>query len=232
MLSAISFDFGGTLARELKEEHQVFHEILMDLGYSVEVELVKEALSAAWDWWLQEKARTGRVWSEEALKDVIKLILRRVGALDIEKLVLKAVELYPYKLEFEVYPDVEPALKKLEQLRYRLTVISNASSQRNVEIYLEKLGLKRYFDLVVVSGTIGYEKPNPKIFHAAAEMLGVEPREILHVGNDYEADYLGAKMAGLKSILIDRDGVHGNKQCNRISNLTELLGILGKLEQI
>ncbi|RLE51766.1 MAG: hypothetical protein DRJ20_01500 [Candidatus Methanomethylicota archaeon] len=231
MLSVISLDFGGTLACEVKEEYYAFHEILRELGYAVEVEEVREALSIAWNLWLQEKAETGKVWSEEALKGVIRRILRQVGAPASDELVLRAAELYPHKLEFKAYPDAEPTLKKLKQKeKYKLIVISNASSQRNVEIYLENLGLKHYFDLIIVSGTIGYEKPDPKIFHAAAEMLDVKPEEMLHVGDDYEADYLGAISAGLKGVLIDRKDVHKGKQCTRIKELTELIGLLNELK--
>lgn len=226
MIKIISFDFGGTLAREVREEYEVFHEILNELDCPTEMNKVREALLRAWEWWLREKREKGRIWCEETLRKVVKLFLSYLRLPSKDNLIAKIVQLYPHKLEFEAYPDTEPTLRQLKEMKYKLIVISNASSKRNVEIYLKKLGLRQYFKEVIVSGSIGYEKPNPQIFLKAAEAMKVSPREILHIGNDFEADYLGAKSAGMKSILIDRENKHEDKQCTRIMKLTELIDLL------
>jgi putative hydrolase of the HAD superfamily len=86
--------------------------------------------------------------------------------------------------------------------------------------------LQKYFSYLVASGTVGIEKPNKEIFLLASKMLGVEPHRILHVGDDYEADYIGAKNAGFKVVLLDRAEKYKGKDVLRIKSLLELLEIL------
>ena len=79
----------------------------------------------------------------------------------------------------------------------------------------------------MVSGVVGISKPNPDIFRFALADAGVNPTEAVHVGDIYEADVLGARRAGMKGVLIDRDGSQGGRDCPTISNLTEIYDHLG-----
>ncbi|RMG86737.1 MAG: HAD family hydrolase, partial [Candidatus Dadabacteria bacterium] len=53
---------------------------------------------------------------------------------------------------------------------------------------------------------VGAEKPDPEIFHGAARRLGLPPERILHVGDLVREDLLGAQRAGLRAVLVDREG--------------------------
>lgn len=59
-----------------------------------------------------------------------------------------------------------------------------------------------YFDATPFSDEIGYGKPDPRIFLMAAEMLGLKPSSILHVGDNLENDVRGAQSAGMKTTIL------------------------------
>ena len=81
--------------------------------------------------------------------------------------------------------------------RYRLAVLSNWPLATTIDRYVEAAGWSPYLRAVVVSQRVGAIKPYPAIFTAARAALG-EPgaEEILHVGDDWAADVVGAKRAG------------------------------------
>ena len=92
------------------------------------------------------------------------------------------------------------ALARLKAAGLLLGVVSN--SEGRVEQALEAAGLRDYFDVVVDSGVIGIEKPDPRIFQAALQALRVAPEEALYVGDLYEVDFVGAQSAGIEAVLV------------------------------
>ena len=81
-----------------------------------------------------------------------------------------------------------------------MAVISNADGR--VRGLLEAAGLAPHLEFVIDSAEVGIEKPDPRIFHAATQRLGLPPARCAYVGDIYEIDVLGALGAGLTPILI------------------------------
>ena len=106
------------------------------------------------------------------------------------------------------------SLQRLRQAGLRLGVVSNSDGR--VEQALEAAGLRQYFDVVIDSTLLGVEKPDPRIFHAALEALGVAPEEALYVGDLYEVDVVGARAAGMEAVLLGQPE-NGNKGNCRIA---------------
>jgi putative hydrolase of the HAD superfamily len=77
-------------------------------------------------------------------------------------------------------------------------IISN-SEGRLAEL-VEELGQSALFPVIVDSGRLGIDKPDPRIFQHAAGRLGVSLNELVHVGDAWEADVLGARGAGAEAI--------------------------------
>jgi len=224
----VSFDFGGTLAFEEVEDWNAYHEILSRLGVGVDVERVKEAYRRAklsWD----ERRRRGEIWSEGQMAIFVEDILRFLGAGD-RSIVGRVLDMWASAKRFRAYEDAREALEALRGRGYRLIVISNVSSERNLRAYLSQINLGGYFECLVASGTVGFEKPSREIFSIASRKAGVSPEEILHVGDDYEADYLGAIRAGLRAVLLDREGKHSGAGMAKVRSLLELPGILAAYE--
>jgi HAD superfamily hydrolase (TIGR01549 family) len=112
------------------------------------------------------------------------------------------------------------SLARLRAAGLRLGVVSNSDGR--VEQALEAGGLREYFDVVVDSGLVGIEKPDPRIFQSALEMLGVRPEEALYVGDLYEVDILGARAAGIAAVLMVRPGTEKKEGCPTIESLEDL----------
>jgi HAD superfamily hydrolase (TIGR01509 family) len=98
----------------------------------------------------------------------------------------------------EIIPAPEPVGPLLERLsaRYRLAVLSNWPLALTIDRFVEAAGWSRWLQAVVVSQRVGTIKPHPEIFRVAAEVLRVVPAAVLHVGDDWAADVVGAKEAG------------------------------------
>ena len=94
----------------------------------------------------------------------------------------------------------------LEKLhgRYKLGIVSNFAIPECVLKLLEKEGLERFFDVVIVSGAVNKRKPSPEIFKKALEELGVDAKESVFVGDTIDADIEGPKSVGMKTIFIER----------------------------
>ena len=120
-----------------------------------------------------------------------------------------------------VIPGTREALVAFRDRGLRLVVVSN--SDGTVEDLLTDVGLREFFDAVVDSHIVGYEKPNPKIFLHALEVVGASAETTLHVGDLYEADVVGARAAGVHALLLDPYNDWSTVDCERAVNLTELL---------
>ncbi|MDJ0269829.1 MAG: HAD-IA family hydrolase [Aigarchaeota archaeon] len=124
------------------------------------------------------------------------------------------------------FDDVDRTLNAVKEYGARLIIISNIASEMWLRIYLNRLGIAGYFDYLVASGSVGFEKPDTRVFRHAASLVGVEPQGIMHVGDSYEHDYLGAQAAGFFPVLVDRYGRNMDKNCRKIDKLYELVDFL------
>jgi len=121
-----------------------------------------------------------------------------------------------------VEPGTEALLDALRARGYRLAVISNADGR--IESDLAANGLGPRFELVVDSHVVGIEKPDPRIFALACDRLGVAPADVLHVGDIFAIDVVGARRAGCDAVLFDPlDRYPGPPDCARIGRLDALL---------
>ncbi len=98
-------------------------------------------------------------------------------------------------------PTTPGALDRLKEAGYRLAVISNADGR--VEGLIQAAGIHDRFEFVMDSAVEGVEKPDPEIFLRGCRRLGLDPGEVLYVGDLYPVDVLGARGAGLQAVLLD-----------------------------
>jgi putative hydrolase of the HAD superfamily len=124
-------------------------------------------------------------------------------------------------LRFEAWEDVEPALSAVRDLGIRLVVVSNWDC--SLTDVLGGLGLLPLLDGVVTSAEVGAAKPDPRVFEVALEQAGCAPGQALHVGDSVENDLEGAIAAGVRGVLLDRDG---SGAAGAIASLSELPALL------
>jgi putative hydrolase of the HAD superfamily len=126
-------------------------------------------------------------------------------------------------IAFRLYDDVLPALAALESAGARLAVVSNWDV--SLVPTLERLGIAGRFETIVHSAGVGASKPDPRVFEAALSALDVPADEVVHVGDDRLNDVEGAQRAGIRGILLDRDGrARGEDVITSLSELAPLVG--------
>lgn len=102
----------------------------------------------------------------------------------------------------EPIPDAAETLERLAGRGFALAILSNWPLARTVDRYAEAQGWTPHLRAIVVSQRVGAIKPHPSIFRAAETALGVragDGQRILHVGDDWAADVVGAHQAGWRT---------------------------------
>ncbi|MEG0240440.1 HAD family hydrolase [Anaerorhabdus sp.] len=130
---------------------------------------------------------------------------------------------------FQVLRDgVFDTLTELKK-NYKLGCITNGDS-KGQHSKLDICGLKPYFDSVIVSGDFGVHKPDPRIFIESCSQLGIEPDEMVYVGDTFYADVYGATLAGCTPVWLwpDRE-----RPCQSdVHHIYSFSEIIEKVEEI
>ncbi|MGC4945200.1 HAD family hydrolase [Streptomyces sp. DT224] len=129
-----------------------------------------------------------------------------------------------YESAWALFPDAVPALDALAGT-YRHAVLSN-SAQEPQHQKLTVLGVRDRFESLLCAAELGVSKPDPGAFLASCEALGLDPHEVLYVGDEPDIDAAGATAAGLAGVWLDRRGRGGQPELVRITGLDQLPGLL------
>ncbi len=124
--------------------------------------------------------------------------------------------------------DAVDVLRKLHG-RYKLGLVSNFGIPECGRDLLERFDLRKYFDVVVISGEVNRRKPSPEIFQKALQALGVTPSKAVFVGDMPDLDVKGPKNVGIKTVLIKRRPMKADVDVEPdsvIKSLAELPAIL------
>jgi putative hydrolase of the HAD superfamily len=130
-------------------------------------------------------------------------------------------------------PDAKDVVVELTRRGYRLGILSNTITEREIPEWLEEDGLSQYFPTVILSSIFGRRKPGPEIFWEAARVAGVDPARAAYVADNPSRDVPGSRRAGLGMVIImgepaaleKKDLTGENKPDLVIHTLSELLDI-------
>lgn len=193
MIEAVCFDLDGTLIHYKDDYSAYVRRFAERLGLEVEGHL--EAFRQVYP---LELTREG----PQNFSDVIARSLAALGLAQpsgLEEFCQEAVAAYAKGVEL-----LPGALGTLEYFsRWPLALVTNgpADMQRAA---VEKVGIAGFFETLVVSADpdVGVRKPNPRIFRIACERLGVEPPNVLMIGDNLEQDVRGAEAAGMQALWV------------------------------
>ncbi|KAJ8449788.1 hypothetical protein Cgig2_001444 [Carnegiea gigantea] len=122
-------------------------------------------------------------------------------------------ELYNYFMTEKAWklcdPNAGKVFQALRKAGVKVAIVSNFDTR--LKPLLQALNCEHWFDAVAVSAEVAAEKPNPMIFLKACDLLGVEPEDVVHVGDDRRNDIWGARDAGCDAWLWGSD-VHSFKE--------------------
>ncbi len=188
MIKAIGFDYGGVI---VIREGNLFAEITKYLKVNIE-DFERVYFS------LNHLHNVGEGSGDET----VFLTAREFNATDeqiehIKTLILKIRK--TKKINYELLE----IIKNLRSKNYKIGLLSNNSVDLNQKIIDQDLG--DFFDVVVISSEVGYQKPQPEIFNILAEKLDIDVTELIFI-DDTPKSLEGAENIGYTPILyIDND---------------------------
>lgn len=203
VIRAVSFDVGGTLIEPWPSVGHVYAGVAEQFGITgVPPEQLNRQFAAAW------KARRDFDYSREAWRELVNHSfaglwpeLPSAACFDAMYEAFAAVD--PWR----VFDDVRPTLAAVRARGWKVGIVSNWDER--LRPLLRDLGLLDCFDVIVVSHEAGFTKPAREIFRCAVAALNLPAETILHIGDSRTEDFDGARAAGMKSLLLDRQAGRG-----------------------
>lgn len=225
-LRAVLLDSLGTLVR-LDDPVPRLRAGLAERGFELEDEIVGRAFGAEVAYYVEHHTE-GRDQSTLAeLRNRCAAVLR--DELGVPELPLPdAREALLAAIAFRAFDDAAPALRDLRERGLRLVVVSNWDcSLRDV---LDGAGLLELVDEAVPSAEAGAAKPDPRVFESGLRAAGCAPDEAVHVGDSEENDVAGARAAGIRPVLLRREG--GGEIAARAASALVTIRSLGELAAV
>jgi putative hydrolase of the HAD superfamily len=160
--------------------------------------------------------------------DVVHNVFYRVGMFErFDEFFEHVFEVFADPVSWKLFPEVLQTLEALRSRGLELGIVSNFDSRLfNV---LRGLEIADFFDTITISSLAHAAKPSPKIFELALEQHAVEPDEAMHVGDSVRDDVEGATKAGLRAVLLARQGKQAPPGVPTIRTLDELLPLTASL---
>ncbi len=229
-IKAILFDLDGTLRFSRPTGTATFANRAAEIGLSISH--ANRLNAARWEhtYWAQstDLLQDAEKFDEKEDAFWLNYSYRQLLALGLsdENAATYAPQLHTfmkdhYKPEDWIPPNTHQVLPQLINLGYTLAVVSNRTQP--YDDYLAEKGIQHYFRFSLAAGTIGIWKPDVGIFEHAIQKLNHAPQQVLYVGDNYYADVVGARAAGLQPMLIDPDGLFENPDCPVISSIEEIV---------
>jgi putative hydrolase of the HAD superfamily len=227
---AVFFDAGETLVHAHPSFPELLAQVLSGEGHPVDAETVRDRIHLVGHLF-SEASRAGRLWSTSPEDSrafwgsVYRVLLAELGVPFTDRIADTLYQVFTDVSSYRAFPDALPVLEWLESAGVRMGVISNFEEW--LERLLESVGLSRFFDVRVISGVEGLEKPDPKIFRLALDRLGVRAEDSAYVGDSVEFDVEPADAVGMLGILLDRRDRYPEHPGPRIASLEDLPEAIG-----
>jgi len=192
-LKAVTFDAYGTLLRN-EDLILVARRIVADHGLSVPVDDVHRC-------WIELYYEATQRPPFRTLREIQGQVLRRVlRQFDVDADAARYVDLFfQVTTKVALYPETLTVLNALGHVR--CAIVSNADHE-----HLAAWNFTLPVEFILISESVRAYKPHRLVFQTALERLGVEPHEVLHVGDSDVDDVEGAKAAGLRAAWVNRNG--------------------------
>jgi putative hydrolase of the HAD superfamily len=199
---AVLLDALGTLV-ELQPPAPRLRRLLRESGFDVSEEQAGAGFMAEIAYYLDHHLDGSDTERLERLRDRCADEMRRaLGIAELDHATARRVMLGA--LEFTAYDDVLPALQELRDREVAVVIASNWDC--SLPDWLRPTGILELVAGLVTSAEVGAAKPNPRVFERALAVAGVEPGEALHVGDKVDNDVEGAAAAGVRAVLLQREG--------------------------
>lgn len=217
----IFFDLDHTLWDFEANSAEAFNFIFKENNVGVELDTFLSVYSPInrkyWKLYREEKV-SKPVLRYKRLKESFDALKYNITDSLIDHLAIVYIDNLPnYNLLFE------GTIEVLEYLspNYKMHIITNGFEEIQTK-KMEKSGIKKYFDKIITSESVGVKKPNPKIFDYALESANAKPEHSIMIGDNYEADVQGALNMSMRAIYCNFEMQSVDENIVSINNLSEL----------
>lgn len=232
-IKAILFDFDGTLRHHLPTGGEVFTDYVLSLGWPVTEEDRRRA--ALWEHYYfansPEIQADNKKFNGEGKDFWFNFAHRRLVALGCPPFLVEElgarVSAYmqeAYTSQVWMPEETHTVLSGLREGGFTLGVVSNRDNPYHEQI--DEMGIGDYFHFSLAAGEVNSWKPEPGIFFAALERADASAQQTLYIGDNYFADVVGARRAGLQPVLYDPKGLFHEPGCPVIVSFEDLIGLL------
>ena len=233
VIEAVFFDAGETLLSPQPSWSELSAQVLQKRGHDVAVDSMRSAWRHTGQHFIRA-ADEGRTFSTSAGESkkfwttLYEDLLDFLGVHD-EEAPEVLYETFSDPENYDLFSDAVPTLNELKGLGLRLGVISNFESW--LRVLLDRLDVRELFDVLAISGELGWEKPDPRIFKWAMEEAGVDAPSSVHVVDSPHFDPGPAAALGMHGVLLDRHGRWDDLEAEypRITSLRELVELVDSL---
>jgi putative hydrolase of the HAD superfamily len=223
-LRACLFDFGGTLDADGVTWQDRFYALYEKHGLRTDREVFRQAFYAADDSLTETQAIAGA-----GLKETLETQGERLW----KALGLKADKDRTRAIAADFLDGMKWYVERNRQLlvslkgRYDLGIVSNFYG--NLDRVFEDLGIRDLFPCIIDSSCEGVLKPDPRIFQAALDRMGIRPDEAVFVGDNPGRDMEGAKGMGMPHIWLAGKNPERAKPCCPGDLVIESLDAIGPM---
>ena len=235
-IKAVFFDLDGTLRHNHPSADQILSDYLVTLGLTISAEDHLKGLRWEHQYWANSADLRDDLiaHSEDTEKFWVEYTRRRLLALNLSP--EQSSEFAPgasahmgevYKPESVVPEDARRVLPELKRAGYIMAVVSNRD--KPFQETLDEQGISEFFEFSLAGGEVDAYKPEPGIFDHALRRANVTAQETIYVGDNYYADVIGSRRAGLQPVLYDPGGIFPDADCAKITSFDELISTIKDL---
>lgn len=230
-IKGVIFDYGGTI--DSRGVH--WSEVIWDGYRNAGVEVSKEDFRECYVFAERELAKVRHILPEHNFHDLLLIKMRielgflaEKGLIDAGCVEPQAVNVADYCYN-EAKSSVEEARPVLEALHARYPMVLVSNFYGNVESVLADFNLRHYFKEIIESAVVGVRKPDPQIFRLGVDALGLEPCNVLVIGDSYKKDIVPAESIGCRVLWLKGKGWTADEDAqmhpNIIKKLAEVLDV-------
>ena len=224
MKKALFWDFDGTLAHANESFADSLENALVLCGFTIIRETITDFLHSVLSWYRPDTIypdNIGQLWWHSLFAACNTFYKENGIPADSWNSINYCFRENVIHFSYEIYEDAAETLETCMKQGYVNYVISN--NYPELPDVISALGLDHYFTGYFVSASYGYEKPRPEIFSTALQTAG-KPDFCCMIGDNPVADILGAKAAGMKTVLVHRRAEsEADFHCERLAEIPEWL---------
>lgn len=188
----------------------IYASVTREMGIDISRSKIETVLTQIWEAHapmnnMRDDFRASDQYDREKWKKFLRHLKKNLDVLEdvqFERWFENIYQRFGSANTFKLYDETVEVLEKLKEEGYQLGIVSNWDS-RLLDICREK-GLTDYMEFVLPSAIAGFRKPSRKIFDQALSDIEASPEEVVHIGDRFEDDCVGALKVGVNPIYLER----------------------------